>query len=501
MTGLDIESSIDSAELQLLAPVGKALPNIVSGAIEPLDVMLQDNLLSQNYESGTLTGDYEAAVAYLKLLTFKNPRLRFIENGAVGLPVEQYTFTYISSGFFEEARNGFARWEEVVDFRTLDADADPVEQGFEPESYDVVIAANVLHATRKIDLTTSRVRKLFKSGASLVLLEIVPRGAAVGLVAGTLTGWWAQEDEFRIDTPLLHREQWEGVLSRNGFGGIHVARGCMMIAKAAPSQSNGTLARHRAILLRDSVDERCCWDQVDIGQDSNNLYLVVDRADKPLLLESSPQLVKAIKALLGARHRVLWVFFQATADPASSEYIGLVNVLIRVLRLESGNTGLITLDIRHPAPRSEETVSLIIDVARRCFWSAIEHQRSLEPEFAYTDGRFLILRVKPDAEFLKWVRSGRKLDAAAETTTIPYRSGRVLKAEVATPGLLSSLGFVEDADKESHDVKPSQSQIVVEVKAHGVNYKDLCVAPGQMGPDTQMAGEFAGVVRAVAEDM
>ncbi|RYO87181.1 hypothetical protein DL766_003981 [Monosporascus sp. MC13-8B] len=501
----DIESSVNSAELQLLARVGKALPDIVSGAVEPLDVMLQDSLLSKNYESGTFTGDYEAAVAYLKLLTFKNPRLRFIEvgagtggctkwlfdglsgqNGAVGLPVEQYTFTDISSGFFEEARERFARWEDVVDFRTLDADADPVEQGFEPESYDVVLAANVLHATRKIDLTTSRVRKLLKPGGSLVLLEIAPRGAAVGLVAGTLTGWWAHEDEFRVDTPLLHREQWADVLSRNGFGGIHVARGCMMVAKAAPSQSNGTLARHRAILLRDSVDERvddivkglashdidtteCRWDRVDIEQDSDSLYLVV--------------------------------VLQATADPASSAYIGLVNVLIRVLRRESGNTGLITLDIRHPAPRPEETAGLMADVARRCFWPATEHQKSFEPEFAYDDGRFLIPRIKPDAEFLKWARSGRRPDAAAETTAIPYRGGRVLKAEVATPGMLSSLRFVEDADDESHDVKPSQSQIVVEAEAHGVNYKDVCVALGQMGSDTQMAGEFSGVVTAVAEDM
>lgn len=189
---------------------------------------------------------------------------------------------------------------------------------------------------------------------------------------------------------------------------------------------------------------------------------------------------------------------QPTRPPRA--YIGLVNVLIRVLRRESGNTDLITLDIRHPAPRPEETAGLIADVARRCFWPATEHQRSLEPEFAYADGRFLIPRVKPDAEFLKWARSGRKLDAAAETTTIPYRGDGVLKAEVAAPGLLSSLRFVEDADAESHDVKPSQSQIVVEAEAHGVNYKDVCVALGQTGPDTQMAGEFSGIVRAVPED-
>ncbi|KAI3553359.1 hypothetical protein CABS03_12727 [Colletotrichum abscissum] len=530
----DVESSTSSAELQLLARVGKALPGIVSGAVEPLDVMLEDNLLSKNYESGTFTGDYQAAVAYLRLLTFKNPRLRVIEigagtggctkwlfdglsgqNGAVGLPVDKYTFTDISSGFFEEARETFAQWEDVIEFRTLDADADPVEQGFESESYDVVVAANVLHATRKIDLTTSRVRKLLKPGGSLVLLEISPRGAAVGLVAGTLTGWWAHEDEFRVDTPLLHREQWAEVLSRNGFGGIHLARGCMMVAKAVPSTPNGALARHDAILLENCADDRLDsivkgfashaidivergWDQVDVEKDSESPYLVLDSAVQPLLLEPSPQLFKSINTLLAAKRRVLWVVVQDKADPAVSAYIGVVNTLIRVLRRESGNNGLITLDVRYPIPCPDETARLIADVAQRCFWPPVETQKSLEPEFAYENGRVLIPRVKPDAEFLRWARSGTTPDAVVEPVTIPYQGDRVLKAEFATPGLLSSLRFVDHID-DSHNLP--QTQIVVEAQAHGINYKDVCVALGQLSPGTQMVGEFAGIVTAVSEDM
>ena len=87
--------------------------------------------------------------------------------------------------------------------------------------------------------------------------------------------------------------------------------------------------------------------------------------------------------------------------------MGLVNVLIRVLRRESGNAGLVSLDIRHPAPRPEKAAAIMADVARRCFWPATEDQRSLEPEFAYEDGCVLIPRVKADAEFLKWARSAR----------------------------------------------------------------------------------------------
>lgn len=55
--------------------------------------------------------------------------------------------------------------------------------------YGAVVAANVLHATTKIDVTMSLVCKLLKPGGSLVLLHIEPRGAGFGLVTGSLTGW------------------------------------------------------------------------------------------------------------------------------------------------------------------------------------------------------------------------------------------------------------------------------------------------------------------------
>lgn len=526
-----IETSETSAQLQLLARVGKALPRILTGETQPLDVMLEGNLLSRYYESGILVGPYEAAVAYLKILTFKNPCLRILEagagtggctkwlfrglsgqNGAVGLPVEKYTFTDVSSGFFEDARKTFAKWEDVMEFRTLDVDADPIEQGFEPGSYDVVVAANVLHATRKIDVTISRARKLLKPGGSLVLIEIEPRGAAFGVVAGSLTGWWAPQDDFRVDSPLLFRNQWQDVLARNGFGGIHLSWECMMVAKAELSPSNGTYSQHRVVLIRDGVDnhvaktaaefasrnidiKECLWEQVNVQEDS--LYLVFDSAEKHLLLEPQSQLFERVNAILSAKCRVLWVLLQDSPDPATSAYKGLVNAFTRVLRRESNNTGIVSLDFRQPALCPETTAKVVADVVQKRFWPAKEDTPSLEPGFAYEDGRVLIPRVKPDSEFLQWARRRMELGATEETETALYQGDRVLKAEVGTPGLLSSLRFV------SHDMLAAlrPSQIMVKAEAHGLNYKDLNLALSQRGLGAHMAGEVAGVVTAVGDDM
>ncbi|CAG1982981.1 unnamed protein product [Fusarium graminearum] len=526
-----IDSLTNAPELQLLARVGRALPGILSGTLEPLSVMLEENLLIRAYEGGTFSGDYEAAVAYLQLLTFKSPHLRFLEIGAGtggctkrllggiadknngSLPIEQYTYTDISSGFFEEARNTFTHWEPYMDFKTLDVEGDPLKQGFQPETYDVIVASNVLHATKQMDVTMEHVRQLLRPGGSLILVENSPKGAVIGLIFGTLSGWWAHEDEFREDTALMYREQWNTILSRNGFGGIHVARNSMMVSKAVPLLTNGHAVRNEQIvLINDTSNDGMLaisknitlanvqineskWDQLDVSQDA--VYLVVDRAETPLLLDPQPQLFKTLNALLAAKAKILWVVIQDKSDPVSTAYKGVVTAVARVLRRESGNTGFVTLDIRDPALDPEVTRQVVAETLQKCFWPKPQGQKSLEPELAYEKGTVSIPRVLPDNTFLKWARSSWDASTVAETETTLHQGDRALKLEVATTGLLSSLQFV--GSDLPVDLGPSE--IEVKSDAFGVNYKDLCVALGQTGSDTQMIGEFAGVVTAVGQDM
>ncbi|KAG8669365.1 hypothetical protein FPOAC1_008759 [Fusarium poae] len=529
-----IDALTNAPELQLLARVGRALPAILSGTLEPLSVMLEGNLLIRAYEGGTFSGDYEAAVAYLQLLTFKNPSLRFLEIGAGtggctkrllggiadknsggGLPIEKYTYTDISSGFFEEARHTFVDWETYMEFKTLDVEGDPLKQGFQPETYDVIVASNVLHATKRMDVTMEHVRKLLRPGGSLILVENSPKGAVIGLIFGTLSGWWAHDDEFREDTALMYREQWDKILSRNGFGGIHVARNSMMVSKAVPLLTNGHAARSEQLVLVSDISGSgieaisknikptsvnsqiisCKWDQLQINEET--VYLVVDRAETPLLLDPQPQLFKTLNALLAAKARILWVVTQDNPEPISTAYKGVVTAVARVLRRESGNTGFVTLDIRDPAVNPEVTGRILSEMLQKCFWPGAHDQKSLEPEFAYENGRVSIPRVLPDNTSLKWVRSRWEASTIVETETTPHQGDRALMLEPATPGLLSSLRFV-DIDLSS-DL--GADQIEVKSDAFGVNYKDLCVALGQTGSDTQMVGEFAGVVTAVGSDM
>ena len=57
-------------------------------------------------------------------------------------------------------------------FDKFNIEQDPTAQGFKLESYNVVVACQVLHATKNMDRIISHVRSLMKPGASLLLIEI-----------------------------------------------------------------------------------------------------------------------------------------------------------------------------------------------------------------------------------------------------------------------------------------------------------------------------------------
>ena len=54
----------------------------------------------------------------------------------------KYSYTDISSGFFVAAKERFKDYQNI-EFSVLDISKDPLEQGFEEGSYDLILAANV----------------------------------------------------------------------------------------------------------------------------------------------------------------------------------------------------------------------------------------------------------------------------------------------------------------------------------------------------------------------
>ena len=197
------------AALQMTAQVGRRLEDIFHQKVDPLSVMKDNDLFDRFYEDlAAQDRAYSYAARYIDLATHKSPDLKILEIGAgtgsatsfilkalAGeddqVRCSSYMFTDISAGFFEKARGKFAAWEEYLDFKTLNIENGVEAQGFEEEGYDLVVAANVLHATEKMEVTMNNVNRLMKPGGKLVLVEVTNLSMLSGALAfGLLPGWW-----------------------------------------------------------------------------------------------------------------------------------------------------------------------------------------------------------------------------------------------------------------------------------------------------------------------
>jgi polyketide synthase PksN len=137
-------------------------------------------------------------------------------------PFEQrieYVFTDLGRGFLDEARQRLAPLHPSLSTRLCDIEQPPERQGLVPGSFDIVIAANVLHATRRIGQSLDHVKSLLRPGG----LALINEGCAVQdfntLTFGLTRGWWLFEDPaLRLPHgPLLDGEGWLASLATAGF--------------------------------------------------------------------------------------------------------------------------------------------------------------------------------------------------------------------------------------------------------------------------------------------
>lgn len=193
-------------EGEALHRVGFSLARIMTGEVDPLSLMTEDELLHRVYSDDSTMQCSKHLANYVKALRFKGSGLKVLEIGAgtggttalvlealedqMPQSVSRYDFTDISSGFFLKARSKFEQWASLLHFEKLDIEQDPETQGYECGSYDLVIAANVLHATSCIDVTLKNVRKLLKPTGKLAMIEVTRLSPALNVTFGIFPDWW-----------------------------------------------------------------------------------------------------------------------------------------------------------------------------------------------------------------------------------------------------------------------------------------------------------------------
>ncbi|HLS56237.1 MAG TPA: type I polyketide synthase [Zeimonas sp.] len=249
------------AELSTLRRCGGELARVLTGVQDPLHLLFPGGSFAEARKlyvespyartfNGALAVALRAAIATLP----EGSRLRVLEIGAgTGgtttyvlplLPVQrvEYTFTDLSTLFLDRAAEQFQQYP-FMRFALLDIERDPSQQGFDAGHYDVVIAANVLHATADLRQALFHARALLAPGGILMGLEGVAPERWVDLTFGLTEGWWRFTDtDLRPDYPLIGRTQWRDLLTALGFTDV----------TTVPDDSSGqrSLAQQALIVAR-----------------------------------------------------------------------------------------------------------------------------------------------------------------------------------------------------------------------------------------------------------
>jgi microcystin synthetase protein McyG len=251
-------------ELRLLERCGSNLAEVLRGKYDALSLLFPGGSLTSleafYQESPILRAGNRLVRQAVRLMMARCDRgrtLRILEVGAgTGATTShvlpelpdarlEYVFTDVSSSFTGWALKKFERWP-CVRTQILDIENDPLDQGFSPAHFDLVIAANVLHATRNLRDSLSHIRSLLKPSGLLLLLEVTEKHRWIDLTFGLTEGWWRFSDtERRPAYPLLTPSAWLSLLGEVGFAG----------AEAVPCEVNDIAAASRqAVFLAFKTD-------------------------------------------------------------------------------------------------------------------------------------------------------------------------------------------------------------------------------------------------------
>ena len=478
---------------------------LFTGEVDTLDVLMRDNVLTEIYNAVSFGfGDF------VRLLSITKPTLRILEVGAgTGGTTELilrelarcggnpsysiYTFTDISAGFFAQARERFS-YAPNMDYKVFDIAQNPFEQGFEAQSYDLILAPNVVHATASLQETLRNLQPLLRPHGHLVLSEVCAVARAPGYVFGNFSGWWLGEADDREWQPYVMPDRWDDELKRAGFTGADTIvydadqpyQYCAAIVASPQLDSSG--AKDRAVtVLCENPDEGISRSLIsdlksagfdvkttnlDAGLPSGQDVISMLDLETAFFEDISAPDFKAFQDVL--RHHksqnFLWLMPPTQMhceDPRSAQTIGT----FRVARAELA-VPLNTLEISVAEPNFSQLVMQVFEKVR-----TREDIDNIAPdrEYAVDGGIIKLGRYQP---FLLEEELGQKsLEDSNHTKTL----------RIKKPGLLNTLGWVDEALPTSL----GDHQVEIQTRAVGLNFR-VSVVADPMEPQKNLADMDTG---------
>jgi acyl transferase domain-containing protein len=518
-----------AAELGFLERCGPHLGPVLRGEVDPLTLLFPegstrsaeslylDSPAARTFKA--VVGEVvEGAIAALP----PEARVRVLEiGGGTGgttsgvLPAlprgrTDYLFTDVSPLFVKRALDRFASYGSVRG-QALDIEKDPTGQGLAGESFDIVVAANVLHATTDLRTTFRHVFERLAPGGLLILVEVTRPQGWIDLTFGLTEGWWKFTDEdVRPDYPLLSPERWSRFLASAGFTGAALVPGSPMGA-ADPLQTVVVARRPLAPSRHD------CVIVADRGGVGDALAAQMRaRGGRAVIVPPTASSDELRLGLTGADAPSSVVYLRGLdahgADSSASELQGeqsesLGGALQVVQALGAARFALAPrLFLVSRGAQAVGASGATLSPSPATLWGlgkviALEHPElrctrvDLDAESVPETAAVLVDEVlKADVEDQVAVREGQRHVARLVRHVLP-RAGAIEPArrlKLARPGVLDALELEPFPRRV-----PGPGEVEIQVRAAGLNFRDVLNALAMRADDDPLGGECAGTVVAV----
>ena len=491
--------------------------------------------ISEFFGSSDISIDYALVANFIEILAFKQPDLSILAcgklSGFLSIPIlttlhstndeippfAKFEYTDAEFDLTDLAKTKCPRWSDLFLRKELDIEVDPTNQDCTLGSYDVVIAFQTLGSGSLVRSTLENAHKLLKPGGKLMLVGQPLKSLVSTAMFGFLPSMLPRQTASNNDEVVLSEKDWPRMLSEIGYSqdlsfpnSVDKSKQAARFLTALPAKST-TPKYPNALIIGNgndlSVSTRLLLQQlfalnISVGiasfeeaePRSDQVCIVLSEPKKGILTETSEKEWGALKNVLLRSGGVFWVTRGATVssmDPTSN----MISGLVRTVRSENGGIPMLTLDLDSETVLDEDkTADIIMSLFQRHFRVGTE-PKDIEPEYAEKNGILMIPRLVEDKEITKFVSISTD---GPKPELQPFRQpGRPLRMHVGTPGLLDSMYFVDD-DRFEEDLPSDWVQM--EIKASGINFKDVMMALGQITVKN-LGLEASGVVTALGKNV
>jgi NADPH:quinone reductase-like Zn-dependent oxidoreductase len=400
----------------------------------------------------------------------------------------------------------FPTWSDIIEFKNLESSQ---ETSDEDEKYDVVVAFHVLGSGSLLPGTLSKAQTLLKPGGKLLLVG----RALKSLVATLLWGCLPSVLSSQQDDKSLSTSQIEGIVQDAGFSALAALSsasnkenyGAMFLGTHGKNATNASIKQALIIAEDGSANlnmllqrqltamgiEAEIFSLEAAKPTSHQACIVLSELARDILTNPGQNEWDAIKRLSRESAGLVWVT-RAGGDASADPNASLATGLLRTIRSETGDKPIVTLCLDSTSIAEDKAVSTVVSVFEHTFSSGLQPDE-LDAEFEEQSGTVNIPRLVEDEQLTKHISSTSQ---EKEPELQPFdQSERPLRMFVGTPGLLDTIHFTDD---DRLDEELPDHWVEMQVKASGINLKDVMMALGQIKVEN-LGWECSGVLTAVGK--